>query len=170
MARTRIRWRNVGRVATAVGAGGLLIGVVPGMLEPPDPEPLPADVGLATGATGAHAYAPAEPARTKTEAGEPRDSEPPERKRERYPPDRHPAGGQDPPARGGGGSAVPPAVVPDPPPASAPSAPATVGPPAPAPAPASAPPEPEPPSDEPTPEPSPDHDPPSGPSQFGFEH
>ena len=51
MDRARIRWRNVGRIAGGLGAAGLLVVVVPGLLEPPEPPPLPDDVGLATGAT-----------------------------------------------------------------------------------------------------------------------
>jgi hypothetical protein len=52
MDRSQIRWKNVGRLAAgAAGAGALLV-VAPGLFEPPQPPPLPADVGLATGATG----------------------------------------------------------------------------------------------------------------------
>jgi hypothetical protein len=53
MDRSRIRWRNVGRLAAGVAGGGVLLVVMPGLLDPPEPPPLPADVGLATGASGA---------------------------------------------------------------------------------------------------------------------
>jgi neural Wiskott-Aldrich syndrome protein len=53
MDRSRIRWRNVGRLAAGVAGGGVLLIVGPGLLDPPEPPPLPADVGLATGASEA---------------------------------------------------------------------------------------------------------------------
>ncbi len=74
MDRTRIRWRNVGRLAGGLGAGALVLIVVPGLLEPGDPRPLPADVGLDPGAAGDYAYVPATRGR-----------------RERPSPQRHPA-------------------------------------------------------------------------------
>lgn len=69
MARTRIRWQNVGRVAGGIAVGAVALFAAADLLEPPPPEPLPADVGLATGATGAVGYEPG-PA-----APEPRDDD-----------------------------------------------------------------------------------------------
>ncbi len=57
MDRTRIRWKNVARLAGGVAAGATLIAVVPGLLQPGAPAPLPPDVGLETGTSGAIAYA-----------------------------------------------------------------------------------------------------------------
>ena len=57
MDRTRIRWKNVGRLAGGIAAGAALIAVVPGLLQPGAPAPLPPDVGLETGTSGAIAYA-----------------------------------------------------------------------------------------------------------------
>lgn len=53
MNRTRIRWSSLGRLVAGLGAGGLVIAVVPGLLERPEAPPLPADVGLAQGTSGA---------------------------------------------------------------------------------------------------------------------
>ncbi len=171
MGRARIRWRNVGRLAAAVGAGGMLIGVVPGMLEPPEPEPLPADVGLATGTTGAYAYSPPEPRRSEPRAQPPR----PEAGSHH----RRPQGGDRPerPPRhrsGGGARTEEPGVVAGataPAPASAPSGQTAAPVPASAPTPApAAPPAAPAPTPDPAMESQPAHsDTPRGPSQFSFE-
>ena len=67
MARTLIRWRNVGSLAGGVAVGAVALFAGADLLEPPSPEPLPADVGLATGASGFRGYEaaakPREPAR-----------------------------------------------------------------------------------------------------------
>lgn len=176
MGRPRIRWTNLARAGAAVAVVALLVAVVPGLLEPGPPEPLPADVGLASGATGAYAYAAPEPTSSPTR----RRGHRPERPRSR--PDRAPS--RRPAARAVAGpsdrspQSPPPAVAAEAPPAptaepvSIPApAPVPAAPPPPPPAPASAPPapaehsSPEPP-EESHPEPEP---PPAGPSQFGFE-
>ena len=59
--RSRIRWSNVGRVAAGLAAVVGLIVLVPGLLVPREPESLPADVGLATGAGDTYAYVDPEP-------------------------------------------------------------------------------------------------------------
>ena len=48
MDRTRIRWRNAARIGAGLAAAGGLVLVLPSLLEPPQPRPLPADIGLAT--------------------------------------------------------------------------------------------------------------------------
>ena len=53
MSRTRIRWTKAGLMAGGVGVAALAIGFGPSLLEPPPPEPLPADLGLASGPSGA---------------------------------------------------------------------------------------------------------------------
>jgi hypothetical protein len=164
MDRTRIRWSNVGRLLGGVGAGGLLLVVVPGLIEPSDPPPLPADVGLATGATGAYVTAPAtdhdrdrdhRASPDRDRRARPSSPRPPERARSPRPPER-------PPAQPSGEPAPAPAPpVPAPAPVTAPAAPA---------------PPPEPPAEDegdPAPEqhpPAPEPTPPPSPSQFGFEH
>jgi hypothetical protein len=187
MDRTRIRWRNVGRLAAAVGGAGLLVGVVPGLVEPPEPKPLPADVGLATPA-GAYAYEPPGRARGGRSEGDTRGRGPRDG-RERQPrpsperPRRRPTVEPDagPPPKPAPESTPEPAPAPDPAPAPAPApepAPTPAPEPAPAPAPPPAPSAPPAPSPPPAPEPeepsppAPDDepDPPRGPAQFGFEH
>ncbi len=60
MLKTTIRWRNVAR-AGAIGAAVLgAIATLPTLLAPPDPKPLPADVGLDGATVGAQAFAPAD--------------------------------------------------------------------------------------------------------------
>jgi hypothetical protein len=108
MGRTRIRWPNVGRVGAGIAVGAVAIFAAAEVLEPPPREPLPADVGLATGTTGAAAYEPA-PAETDRppppgprrpprppperarEGVEPPDPSEPERDRERPDRGRQPA-------------------------------------------------------------------------------
>jgi hypothetical protein len=176
MARTRIRWTNLGRLAAGLGAGGVLIAVVPGLVEPAEPPPLPPDVGLTTGASGAagvYASAPRVPnerART-TSARRSRRDEPSEERHVRTRSDRDPKPAPADPAP----EAPAPPAPPAPTPAAAP-APPPPAPPSPAPPPEPAEPEPEqpepdPPADEPAdPPPPPDEPAPTGPSQFGFEH
>jgi hypothetical protein len=162
MDRSRIRWQNVGRLAAGAVAGGALLFVAPGLLDPPDPPPLPADVGLATGATGPVGALPEpEPIAPDRPSDERRS------KRQRQPADREPEGGEPPAAlrshdRGDArakAQARPPATVaPAAPPVAAtppipPSTPSTVAP-APAVSPATAP-------------AAGQH--PTGPSEFGFE-
>src|SRR5918996_301808 len=106
MDRSRIRWQNVGRLAAGAVAGGALLFVAPGLLDPPDPPPLPADVGLATGATGPVAAVPeTEPAAPASQSDEPR------RNRERQRARREPEGVERPaaprPHEQGGASAKP---------------------------------------------------------------
>lgn len=172
MGRPRIRWTNLARAGAAVAVVALLVAVVPGLLEPGPPEPLPADVGLATGATGAYAYATPEPTSSPTR----RHGNGAERPRSR--PDRalplRPAARPVTGSRGRSRQSPPPvaAAAPAPAPVAEP-----VSTPAPAPVPA-APPAPAPPppvpAEQPPPEPPeesrPDPEPPpAGPSQFGFE-
>jgi translation initiation factor IF-2 len=52
MRQVRIRWRNVARVGAALAAVAAAVFVAPALLAPPEPGPLPDDVGLETGATG----------------------------------------------------------------------------------------------------------------------
>lgn len=170
MGRPRIRWTNLARAAAAVAVIALLVAVVPGLLEPGPPEPLPADVGLATGATGAYAYATPEPTSSPTR----RHGNGAERPRSR--PDRalplRPAARPVTGSRGRSRQSPPPVAAAAPAPVAEP-----VSTPAPAPVPA-APPAPAPPppvpAEQPPPEPPeesrPDPEPPpAGPSQFGFE-
>jgi hypothetical protein len=167
MEHARIRWRNVGRVAAGVGAGGLLIAFAPGLLEPPDPPPLPADVGLATGATGAAGpYALAAPRPRRDRAA-------PRAHREPDPvPDSASRGAR--PTRARHGSDRDPATPHLGPEASPPAAPVAAPTPAPVPAaaaPPAAPAAPAPPEASPSlPHDPPAPPPPHGPSQFGFEH
>ena len=61
MDRTRIRWSKLGRLVAGLVGAAALIAVVPGLLAAPEPAPLPDDVGLTGGATGAYAYTPVGP-------------------------------------------------------------------------------------------------------------
>lgn len=80
MGRTRIRWRNAARIGAGIAAAAGLILLVPGLLEPPRPPPLPADIGLA--AVPAQAAGPGErsprrkPGREPSGASGGRDPEP----------------------------------------------------------------------------------------------
>ena len=182
---TRIRWKNVGRLVAGLGTGGLLIAVVPGLLEPPEPPPIPADVGLTQGATG-FAGALGEtraPSIDRGPRGSAREARPRPDPRPEPPgrAERRAAGERD---RGGERHA-----------ADGPARPRRAPPAAPAPAPpvaAATPPPPSPPAADPPPSPEPadqpeggggdDHPPPHAgsspsapppdpaPSQFGFEH
>lgn len=183
MDRTRIRWRNVGRLAGGLGAGALLLVVVPALLEPADPAPLPADVGLdpapASGyADLAVARREGRPARRRPErpaaadgpdsrARPPAGPRPDPRRARR---DRHsipsPAGDAPEGAAAAAPGTVPPAPAPAPtappapPPVATPPPPAATAPPSPAP---TSPPEPAGDRDEHEPPPPP------SPSAFGFE-
>jgi hypothetical protein len=191
MDRTRIRWRNVGRLAAALGGAAALVGVLPGLLTPPEPEPLPSDVGLVAGTTGAHAYAPPKPSRTarRGPAGGGRNHRRRGAAPERPRPDRSPSplpaetpGNGSPQASRLTGAPAPPEPPPASPPAPGPTpAPEPAPAPAPEPAPVPAPPRPPQPSppapvepdqpDEPASPPSAGHpDQQQGPSQFGFEY
>jgi hypothetical protein len=183
MERTRIRWGNLGRLVGGLGAGGLLLFVVPGLIQAPEPPPLAADVGLTSGATGAYADAtsPREPARrhprvreaeSRRGFGDRSRSRRRDPERERGATDRPPDSRLD-SAVGNPPSTAPPlAPAPPPLPVASPAPPAAPALPAPAPpepeAPTPSPPEPEEP--EPQPPSAPNPPPPSGPSQFGFEH
>lgn len=166
MDRTRIRWSSLGRVIAGLGAGGILLAVVPGLVEAPDPPSLPADVGLDSGATGAYGYArPAEPpARVRRPAVRDRERSgrsPAAALRRHRPPSRQPETDPAPPERA---PATVEAQVPvDPVPAS----PAPPPPPASPPQPAAADAPDTPPAHQP---PAPNAGPSQGASQFGFEH
>ena len=156
-----------------------LIVLVPGLLVPREPESLPADVGLATGAGDTYAYVDPEPRgdRPAGEAGRVARSgagdqhrEGPARRRRRPTSAREPAPEPEPAAR-----ASEPASAPTLPSASgpAPDSPSTPA------APPTPPAAPEPPDQPDEPPPPPDRDPPAegdpaaepspGPTQFGFE-
>jgi hypothetical protein len=47
MSGMRIRWESAGKVIAGVAAALVIIGLAPSVLAPKDPEPIPADVGLA---------------------------------------------------------------------------------------------------------------------------
>ena len=172
MDRTRIRWSKVGRLTAGLIGAAALIAIVPRLLAAPRPQPLPDDVGLTGGTTGAYAYAPVEP---RTAGGgerrrhtTPATGEPPRPARYRRPQPQAPS------HRSSSGREPTPAVVTAPPPPPAPAAPAAApAAPAPAAAPEAPPPaSPEPPDPLPPPAPPADHgdrDPPPAPSQFGFE-
>jgi hypothetical protein len=184
MDRTRIRWSNLGRLVGGLSAGGLLLFVVPGLVDAPEPPPLASDVGLTSGATGALADAASAPEPVRRRHPRAREGESgrkfadrsrphrqdPEREREREQgAARTPADRQtEPPV------VTPAPPVTPPPPPSPVSSPAPPAPPAaptpPAPEPEPAPPEPEEPETQPPPAPDPSPPPPAGPSQFGFEH
>ena len=183
MLRSRVRWRNVARAGT-IGAGTIgAIAALPMLLEAPDPGPLPADVGLDSGATGARAFVSADdgadsPAHASMHGAE-------RRPEQGKPGRRQPASS----TRDGRGGADERAGVPDPQPGESTDRelePASVAPPPPAAAPAAgpepiaaAPPAPvSPPSRPPDPPPAPETassaqdghaQVPPGPSQFGFE-
>jgi len=167
----RIRWTSAAKAAGAVVAGGLLVFAVSALSEPEEAEPLPADIGLASGATGAYGYAPAlvqrpEQAAARSETPARRRPSPGGQARHRPERERHPADRSDhdhsprkaAPPHGTPASPAPfsqapaaAAVAPPPPP------PSVAAPPVPASEPADS-----------------DHDPsppeqPARPAQFGFE-
>lgn len=158
MTMTRIRWRNVARLAAGAAVAAVLVAFTGAMVKPKPPQPLPADVGL-DGIRG-QAVAYASPEHADRRHPRPPADEPP-RDRVSPPPKPHhqrrgltPQQPNDPPA--------PKPPAPAPPDGMAVSAPAAV------PMPAAEPPADEPPSSEPT---SPSQSSPEnhGPSQFGFE-
>jgi outer membrane biosynthesis protein TonB len=176
MDRTRIRWRNVGRLVAGLAGAAALIAVVPGLVEPDDPPALPPDVGLETGATGAYAFATTPKTGRHSHEGERHRAQPKRRRPDR--PHAEPTDDAHEPARRHDTSSPAPAPPPQGPAPQPTSAPPPV--PAPPPTPAPAPP-PTPPAPAPSPAPH-DHasaeygasparaQTPSAPSQFGFEH
>src|SRR4051794_16484953 len=74
MGKTRIRWRNVARLAAGAAVAALLLALTGAMLKPKPPEPLPADVGLDGIRGQAVAYTP--PERTHEPDRRPRRDEP----------------------------------------------------------------------------------------------
>jgi hypothetical protein len=165
MERPRVRWKNVGRLAAGIGAGGLLIGVVPGVLEPAAPAPLPPDVGLMAGPAGRTATPPAS-GRTSEEEHQERDHEPAGR-----PADPGPPAGKPKPFRPRAQHAQAPPAPARPTVPTAGSSPAAAEVAAAPSAPSSAPE----PVEAPEPEPEPDHEPevtdqpPAATAEFGFE-
>ena len=131
MRQVRIRWRNVARLVAALAALVVALFAAPTLLAPPEPAPLPDDVGLEAGVTG-FVDVEREPRARKPEAE--RESEPsPERPavRDEHVGERH----SKPP------KPAPPPPTPAPAPAPAPApVPAPVSAPAPSPAPTAAPP------------------------------
>jgi hypothetical protein len=138
MRHARIRWRNVARVAGALAAVAAAVFVAPALLAPPEPAPLPDDVGLETGATGVAYEVPEETKPDREAVREARPHRPPDDPPRPVVPRNEHRGDDEPQDVSPGPAAAPAATTP---PAPAPVAPA----PAPAPtAVASAPPVPEP--------------------------
>jgi hypothetical protein len=157
MGKTRIRWRNVARLAAGAAVAALLVALTGAMLKPKAPQPLPADVGLDGIRGQAIAYAPPE----RADRADPRPPKSAPVKEHRSPPAAHHRQPAPPPP-----PHAPPALTPAVPAATPPP------PPPPTPVPAPEPPANEPPAPEPTPPdpPSPPSPPQShAPSQFGFE-
>jgi hypothetical protein len=152
----RIRWSIVGRVALALGALGLAIAIGGTLLEPGDPQPLPPDVGLATGATGEFAYAPAKP---KQRASERRPQEPGGHPRERPAPEPERRSPRHEPRPEPRFTEPPPPAEPQPTVPAAPAPPAAPAAPVPAPSPPTT----------PAPEPAPSVPDPTE-VEFGFEY
>ena len=166
----RIRSSTSGLVGAAA-----LIAVVPGLLAAPEPAPLPDDVGLTGGATGAYAYAPVGPGPrdgVDRRRSAPRSEDKAPRPVHYRRPEPEPS-----PQRSDSGRSPSPAVIaaPSPPPPVTSISP-TAGPAPPpataAPPPAAPPTSPEPPDPPTPPAPPAEHDggdQPTAPNKFGFE-
>jgi outer membrane biosynthesis protein TonB len=137
MRQVRIRWRNVGRIVGALAALVVALFAAPALLAPPEPAPLPDDVGLEAGATG-FVYEAPEEHRPHPKQPEPRRE--PEAKPKRPAP-RHDRADErprkSPPPAPVAPSPPAPAPAPAPTPVSAPAPPSPPSPAAPAPAPSS---------------------------------
>ena len=132
MRHTRIRGRNVARVVGALAAVAAAVFVAPALLAPPEPAPLPDDVGLEAGATG-FVYEPREEHKPPPKQPEPRREPEPKPKR---PPPRHDHVEERPRRAPPPAPATPPPPAPAPAPVTAPAPPPQT-PAAPAPAPSS---------------------------------
>jgi outer membrane biosynthesis protein TonB len=129
MRHVRIRWRNVARFVGALAALVVALFAAPALLAPPEPAPLPDDVGLEAGATGFVYEAPEEQREPRPNTPEPRREPKPRPER---PAPRHEHVEETP------RKAAAPAPVTPPPPVPAP-APSPIGAPAPPPTPAAPP-------------------------------
>jgi hypothetical protein len=162
---SRIRWSSLGRPIAAALATIVAIALLPGLLAPPEPPPLPADVGLPRAAAVNLDAAPRPLPRSTPDRRRPPGDRRPSERQGRRAPERDRDRSEPPPdtpapaasAAGAPAPAAPPAPVPEPIPPPPPQ-PAVSAPPPPPPAPvaASAAPEPE--------------DPWPRPDEFGFEH